>query len=143
LPATWLRIPTWDWHRAGVDATRSRTILAACSVAAALERTTALGTGPAVERALRQVPGVGAWTAAEVAQRAHGDADAVSVGDFHLPSLVGWAMAGRTRSDDAEMLVLLEPYRPYRARVVRLIEMGGPRPPRFGPRFAPRSYAAI
>jgi hypothetical protein len=142
-PATWLRVPTWDWHRAGVDATRSRTILAACSVAAALERTTALGTGPAVERALRQVPGVGAWTAAEVAQRAHGDADAVSVGDFHLPSLVGWAMAGRTRSDDAEMLVLLEPYRPYRARVVRLIEMGGPRPPRFGPRFAPRSYAAI
>jgi 3-methyladenine DNA glycosylase/8-oxoguanine DNA glycosylase len=102
----------------------------------------ALGAGPAVERALRTVPGVGAWTAAEVAQRAHGDADAVSVGDFHLPSLVGWALAGR-RMDDDGMLELLEPYRPYRAWVVRLIELGGPRPPRFGPRFAPRSYANI
>src|SRR4051794_5148550 len=32
-PATWLRIPSWEWHRAGVDAKRSSTILAACRVA--------------------------------------------------------------------------------------------------------------
>jgi 3-methyladenine DNA glycosylase/8-oxoguanine DNA glycosylase len=141
-PEVWRRIPSWDWHRAGVDAKRSRTILAACAVAPALERTVALAAGPAVAAALRTVPGVGAWTAAEVAQRSHGDPDAVSVGDFHLPALVGWALAGR-RTDDAGMLALLEPYRPYRQRVVRLLELGGPRPPRFGPRLAPRSYASF
>ena len=142
-PKIWRRIPSWDWHRAGVDAKRSRTILAACAVAPALERTVALGGGPAVEAALRTVPGIGVWTAAEVAQRSHGDPDAVSVGDFHLPNLIGFALAGRVRSDDAQMLELLEPYRPYRQRVVRLLELGGPRPPRFGPRYAPRSYASF
>ncbi len=142
-PDVWRRIPSWDWHRAGVDAKRSRTVLAACAVASALERTLALGTGPAVAAALRTVPGIGVWTAAEVAQRAHGDPDAVSVGDFHIPNLVGWALAGRPRTDDEQMLQLLAPYGPYRQRVVRLLEAGGPRPPRFGPRHAIRSYAAF
>jgi hypothetical protein len=32
------------------------------------------------------------------------------------------------------MLELLEPYRGQRARVVRLIQLGGSRPPAFGPR---------
>ncbi|HSP38706.1 MAG TPA: hypothetical protein VLR26_13225 [Frankiaceae bacterium] len=142
-PEVWRRIPSWDWHRAGVDAKRSRTILAACAVASALERTLALDSGAEVARALRTVPGIGVWTAAEVAQRAHGDPDAVSVGDFHLPNLIGYALAGRTRSDDAVMLELLEPYRPYRQRVVRLLELGGPRPPAFGPKRAIRSYASF
>jgi 3-methyladenine DNA glycosylase/8-oxoguanine DNA glycosylase len=142
-PEVWRRIPSWDWHRAGVDAKRSRTILGACAVAPALERTASLASGAEVAAALRTLPGVGVWTAAEVAQRAHGDPDAVSVGDFHLPNLVGWALAGRARSDDAQMLELLEPYRPYRQRVIRLLEMGGPRPPKFGPRHAIRSYADI
>ena len=43
---------------------------------------------------LRAVPGIGPWTAAEVAVRALGDPDAVSVGDFHLPNLVAFALAG-------------------------------------------------
>ncbi|MDQ1672431.1 MAG: hypothetical protein QOC98_993 [Frankiaceae bacterium] len=140
-PEVWRRIPSWDWHRAGVDAKRSRTILAACAVAPALERTLALGTGAAVSAALRTVPGIGVWTAAETAQRSHGDPDAVSVGDFHLANLIGFALAGHTRSDDDVMLELLEPFRPYRQRVVRLLELGGPRPPKFGPRHAIRSYA--
>ncbi len=35
--ATWAAIPSWDWHRAGVDGKRSRTILAAVSAAERLE----------------------------------------------------------------------------------------------------------
>ena len=66
------------------------------------------------------VPGIGPWTAAEVGVRALGDADAVSVGDFHLPNLVAFALAGEPRGTDARMLELLEPYRGQRARVVRL-----------------------
>ena len=42
--------------------------------------------------------------------RALGDADAVSVGDFHLPHLVAYALAGEPRADDARMLELLEPF---------------------------------
>ena len=141
-PAVWARIPSWDWHQAGVDGKRSRTIMAAAQVAPALERTVQLGTGAAVAAALRTVPGIGVWTAAEVAQRAHGDADAVSVGDFHLAHHVGWALTGH-RVDDARMLELLEPYRPHRYRAVRLIELGVPRPPAFGPRMSVRSYASI
>ncbi len=141
-PEAWIGIPSWDWHRAGVDGKRSRTIIAAARVADALERTLALGRGPAVEAALRTVPGIGVWTAAEIAQRAHGDADAVSVGDYHLADHVGWALTGH-RVDDIRMLELLEPYRPHRFRATRLIELGVPRPPAFGPRLSVRSYASI
>ena len=95
-----------------------------------------------MEKALRTVPGIGLWTAAEIAQRAHGDADAVSVGDYHLANHVGWALTGH-RVDDVRMLELLEPYRPHRFRVTRLIELGVPRPPAFGPKMSVRSYAAI
>ena len=92
---------------------------------------------------LRSVPGIGPWTAAEVALRVLGDPDAVSVGDFHLPNVVAFALAGEPRGDDRRMLELLEPWRGQRARVVRLIESSGLRPPAFGPRYAPRSIAAI
>jgi 3-methyladenine DNA glycosylase/8-oxoguanine DNA glycosylase len=75
--------------------------------------------------------------------RATGDPDAVSVGDFHLPNLVAFSLAGEIRGTDARMLELLEPWRGHRARVIRLLEMSGLRPPAFGPRYAPRSIATI
>ena len=92
--------------------------------------------------ALRTLPGIGVWTAAEVGQRALGDADAVSVGDFHLAGLVGWALVGEKVDDDA-MLELLEPYRGHRYRAVRMIELSGLHPPRRGPRYAGRDYRAM
>jgi 3-methyladenine DNA glycosylase/8-oxoguanine DNA glycosylase len=141
-PEVWARIPSWDWHRAGVDGKRSRTIIAAARVAPALERTLALADSAAIAAALCAVPGIGLWTAAEIAQRAHGDADAVSVGDYHLSNHVGFAFTGH-RVDDDRMLELLEPYRPHRYRVVRLIEMGTPRPPAFGPKMSVTSYASF
>ncbi len=132
---TWRRIPSWEWHRAGVGPDRSAAALRAARVAASLERTLDLGRGgPAVERALRSIPGVGVWTAAETMQRAHGDPDSPSVGDYHVPALVGWALAGAPVDDDG-MLELLEPWRGHRHRVVRLIEASGFEKPRFGPRM--------
>ena len=92
---------------------------------------------------LRSIPGVGPWTAAEVGQRAFGDPDAVSVGDFHLPHLVSWALAGEPRATDERMLELLAPYAGQRGRVIRLLEASGIRAPRYGPRLSPRSIAAI
>jgi 3-methyladenine DNA glycosylase/8-oxoguanine DNA glycosylase len=138
--AVWRAIPSWEWHRAGVDPQRSRTAIAAASVASGLERTLELGRGGSVvERALRSVGGVGVWTAAETMQRAHGDPDAVSVGDYHLPALVGWALIGRPVDDDG-MLELLEPWRGQRQRVMRLIESSGFAKPRFGPRMTVQEH---
>ncbi len=137
-PRVWLDLPDWHWHRAGVDHTRRRAIRAAASVAGRLEECVDLPPELA-RRRLMAVPGIGRWTAAEVAQRAFGDADAVSVGDYHIPALVGWALTGQP-VDDAGMLALLEEYRPHRHRVVRLIEMSGLGPPRHGPRATIRDY---
>jgi 3-methyladenine DNA glycosylase/8-oxoguanine DNA glycosylase len=132
-PAVWTRVPSWEWHRANVDPGRARTIMAAAEVAHRLEESLTMPRPVRLQR-LRAVPGVGAWTAAEVAQRAWGDPDEVSVGDFHLPALVGWALAGRPVDDDG-MLELLAPYAGHRHRAVRLVEMSGVRKPAFGPRM--------
>jgi 3-methyladenine DNA glycosylase/8-oxoguanine DNA glycosylase len=139
--AGWQAIPSWDWHRAGVEAVRARTIINAARVAGRLEAISALPPAQADSK-LRSLPGIGPWTAAEVRQRACGDADAVSVGDYHIPSLVGWTLAGAA-TDDAGMLELLAPYAGQRYRATRLIELGGAGPPRRGPRMSVRDYRSI
>ncbi len=137
----WARIPSWEWHRAGVEAVRTRAIAAAAQVAGRMEEITGMGAVEASRR-LRAIPGIGVWTAAEVMQRACGDPDAVSVGDYNLPKAVGWALAGRI-VDDEGMLELLAPYAGHRYRVTRLVELSGIRPPRRGPRLPVRDYRAF
>ncbi len=104
-PDHWAQIPSWEWHRAGVDGRRATTVIRACQVARRLEETVDLPAAEAARR-LRSVPGIGEWTAAETMQRAPGDADAVSVGDFHLAKVVGQVLVGRP-VDDAGMLALM------------------------------------
>ncbi len=140
-PRIWRRIPSWEWHRAGVEGVRARTIIGAAEVAGRLEEIVTMPPADA-DRRLRSLPGIGVWTSAEVRQRACGDADAVSVGDYHLPSAVGWALAGR-RVDDAGMLELLAPYAGHRHRAARLVELGGIGPPRRGPRMSIRDYRSF
>lgn len=128
----WRSIPDHDWHRAGVGPQRMATIRRVAAVAPALQRTLALGRGgPEAVAAFRSIPGVGLWTAAEVLQRSHGDPDTVSVGDAHLPHVIGTWFTG-DRTDDAGMLALLAPYAGHRHRVVRLITSLGVEAPRFG-----------
>ena len=130
----WRRIPSWEFHRANVDPRRAQAVVTCARRAASLER---LVSRPSVQarEALMSLPGVGEWTAAETAQRAFGDADAVSVGDYHIPKMIGWTLLGRP-VDDAGMLELLEPMRPHRQRVVRLLEASGlAYEPRRGPRL--------
>jgi 3-methyladenine DNA glycosylase/8-oxoguanine DNA glycosylase len=141
-PAAVLDVPTWDWHRFGVDITRQRALRAAATVADRLEQSVTL-PGPQAVARLRVVPGIGEWTAAEIVQRAMGDPDTVSVGDYHIHDQVVHALTGRPRGDDAEMLRLLEPWAGHRQRVVRLIELSGVDKPRFGPRYAPRDMRAL
>ena len=131
----WRRIPSWEFHRANVDPGRARTIVGCAQRADSLERLTTRAPEDA-RTALTSLPGVGIWTAAETAQRAFGDADALSVGDYHLASMVGWRLLGHP-IDDPAMEEMLEPLRPHRHRAVRLLEVTGPaRAPRRAPRQA-------
>lgn len=139
-PEALLAVPDWVWHRCGVDGARRRALRAAATVAGRLEEAVGLAPEAALTR-LQVVPGIGPWTAAEVAQRALGDADHVSVGDFHLAKFVGSALVGR-RVDDDGMLALLAPYRPQRHRLVRVLEISGYSAPRYGPRASIRDYRA-
>ena len=134
----WRQVPSWAWLQAGVDGARSATVQRALAVAPRLEECVDLDPREA-HRRLRAIPGIGVWTAAEVRQRALGDADAVSFGDYHVARNVGWALAGR-ETDDHGMAELLEPYRGHRFRVTRLLELSGQVRPRRGPRMAPRTH---
>jgi len=135
-------VPSYGFHRWGVERRRAETIVRACRVATHLEAVAVLPREEATTR-LQAVAGVGPWTAAKVSQTALGDADAVCTGDFHLPNQVAWGLAGEARGDDARMLELLEPYRGHRARVQALLVAGGVQAPRFGPRHRTRSIAGI
>ena len=138
----WCRIPSWEFHLANVDSGRARTVVGCAQRAKSLERLSSR-TPEDARSAMMSLPGVGVWTAAEVAQRAWGDADALSVGDYHLSNVVGSTLLGH-RIDDEEMLELLEPLRPHRYRATRLLEVSGmARNPRFGPRLAVPDLRAL
>lgn len=141
-PATLAGLPYYGFHPFGVERRRAELIRRVAARAAWFESIVDLPLPDAYAR-LTAVPGIGPWTAAEVGVRALGDEDAVSVGDFHLPNLVAFALAREPRADDARMLELLEPYRGQRARVIRLLELGGIRVPRYGPRLTPRRIEGL
>ncbi|MEU2565001.1 DNA-3-methyladenine glycosylase 2 family protein [Streptomyces longispororuber] len=133
-PATWRHIPSWEWHKAGVDNKRAATILRAVRVADRLEEAAAMAPEAARAR-LELVPGIGPWTSAETVQRSNGAPDAVTVGDLHLPGIVGYALAGEREADDARMLELLAPYQGQRHRAARLVLLSGHTPPRRKPKM--------
>lgn len=145
-PAVLAGLPYHAFHPLGLERRRAELVRAVARDAERLERLGAAAAGPgasdaareAAYAALRAYPGIGPWTAAEVGIRAFGDPDAVSTGDFHLPDMVAWALAGEPRGTDERMLELLEPYRGQRGRVIRLLELAGMKAPRRGPRLTPR-----
>jgi 3-methyladenine DNA glycosylase/8-oxoguanine DNA glycosylase len=138
-PADVAATPYWVFHPFGVEQRRADTVRRAAVAAGRLER-----CADAAEATVRMtaIPGIGAWTAAEVVRTVYGDPDAVSVGDYHIPNTVAWALAGEPRADDARMLALLAPFQGHRGRVCTLLEVAGIGAPRYGPRMPLRSFAA-
>ncbi|CAI9388320.1 hypothetical protein MICABA_03020 [Microbacterium sp. T2.11-28] len=139
-PADWQRIPSWSWHRAGLEPPQARTVTAVAARRASIERAAdAALDGDTRDRVFTSLRGVGLWTSAETRIRAYGDPDAVSVGDYHVAHEVGYALTGH-RVDDDGMLELLEPWRGQRQRVIRLIGLSGVHEPRRGPRLSPEDH---
>jgi 3-methyladenine DNA glycosylase/8-oxoguanine DNA glycosylase len=134
--------PYWAFHPLGVERKRTAAIQLAASRAHRVEETVAMAAADA-HRRLQALPGVGPWTSAEVALVALGDADAVPVGDFHLPHLVSYALTGERRGTDERMLELLSPWPGHRGRVLRLLTRSGRYPDRRGPRMAVRAFTRI
>ncbi len=93
-----------------------------------------------LRRLLLGLRGVGPWTCDFTLGFCLGWPDVVPLGDYDLPNSVAFALAGEERADDQRMLELLEPYRPHRFRVIRLIMDAGIQSPRRGPKLA-RSQA--
>jgi 3-methyladenine DNA glycosylase/8-oxoguanine DNA glycosylase len=136
----WRHVPSWSWHRAGLEPPQARTIVEAARRGDAIARAAASAPdGESRERVLTSLRGVGAWTSAETRIRAFGDPDAVSVGDYHLAHHVGFALTG-ARVDDDGMLELLAPWTGHRQRVIRLIYVSGVHEPRRGPRLHPEDH---
>lgn len=133
LPERLAGRPAWWFHPLGIEAKRARALTEVARIAGRLWDWALL---PSDELAamLSLVRGVGPWTVGSVLGPVCGDDDAVAVGDYHLPNLVAWNLAGEPRGDDARMLALLEPFRGHRGRVLRLLGLAGARPPAFGPR---------
>ena len=136
----WRLVPSWAWHRAGLEPPQSRTIVETSRRGASIVRAAeAAADGEARDRVFISLRGVGIWTSAETRIRAFGDPDAVSVGDYHLSHQVGFALTGH-RTDDDGMLELLEPFAGHRQRVIRLIYAGSALEPRRGPRLHPEDH---
>ena len=125
-------------HPFGIEQKRADTLRRAAVRAVALER---CADAAEATRRLMALPGIGVWTAAEVTRVAYGDADAVSVGDYHIKNTVSWALAGEPRGTDDRMLELLEPFAGHRGRVCALLAVAGVGAPRYGPRMPVRSFA--
>ncbi len=133
-PPVWTSIPSWEWHRASVDKARAVTAMAAARHANSIEEITHARAVIANER-LRQIPGVGIWTTAEVAQRALGDSDAVSYRDYHLAKHIVYTLTGEQAGTDERLAQVLQPYAGHRYRIQRLVELGRHGMPRRGPRM--------
>ena len=128
-----------ELHLHGIEARRAGTVIEVSRRSKRLEEILEMDR-EAAERRLLAVRGVGPWTTGIVMGQACGDRDAIPLGDYHLPNTVAWALAGEPRGDDARMVELLEPYRPYRRRVLLAIKQSGIEAPKYGPRTVMRDH---
>ena len=119
-PALLSAVPLHDLQAIGIDPRRARTLLALAKEIRSYPLRPEM-THEQLRLRLGHITGVGPWTVDMILGFGAADTDAVPVGDLYLPHLVSFALAGERRGTDERMLELLEPLRPYRFRVVRLL----------------------
>ncbi len=133
-PDTWRELAGHHFHQAGVERKRAEIIQRVAKEATRLDRLVSVPVDDAY-RFMTHIRGIGPWTAASVGRMSFGDPDSVITGDYNLPHTVAWALAGKRRSDDEEMLDLLAPFAGHRGRVQGMLKGHG-KPPRHGPKYA-------
>ncbi|MBX2800481.1 MAG: hypothetical protein KTR31_22575 [Myxococcales bacterium] len=134
--------PYSAFHPLGVERKRAMIVIEVARRARRMEQCVGMPFEQALAR-MQLLHGIGPWTAGAVLSQALGEPDAVPVGDYHLPNVVSWNLAGEPRADDDRMLELLEPYRGQRGRVVRMLKGGGTAPPKWGPRSEARDIRGL
>lgn len=140
-PLQMAEAPYYVFHELHLEKRRAEVLRRLAQSADTIDRLAATDPGVA-ESALLGFDGIGAWTTAKTLSVSHGDPDQVPVGDFHTKHLVSHHLTGKDRATDQEMLELLEPYRPHRGRVIRLLHTLG-HAPKFGPRMTPRDITRL
>jgi 3-methyladenine DNA glycosylase/8-oxoguanine DNA glycosylase len=128
-----------ELHGHGVERKRAATVIEVSRRSGRLAEILGMDA-PHAERRLLAVRGVGPWTAGIVMGQAYGDRDALPIGDYHLPNMVAWVLAGEPRADDDRMLELLEPFRPYRRHALLAMKQAGMSAPKYGPRTSLRTH---
>ncbi len=136
-PKVLARQPYYTFHPMNVERRRAELLIRIATRAGALQRAASMDLD-AGRVHLEKLPGIGPWTSGVVMGGPLGDADAVPLGDYHLPGIVGFALAGEREADDGRMMELLEPYAGLRGVVARALKVGTPGPPRRGPRLEVR-----
>lgn len=131
------RVPGYALTPLGVLYRQSRTLAEVAARGRSIDRLIDRPPLEAQER-LSSIRGLGPWTLAWMRAVVFGDADAVLLGDYHLPNEVCFALTGDRNGNDARMLELLEPYAGHRWRAITLLRLGSKGPPRRGPRRAMR-----
>ncbi|MGH8872464.1 MAG: DNA-3-methyladenine glycosylase family protein [Acidimicrobiia bacterium] len=140
-PQRMAEAPYWVYHELHLEKRRADLLRNVSTSAGMIDQLAAM-TSPDAARTLSTIPGIGPWTVAKTLAVSHGDPDQVEVGDFHLKHIVVHHLTGRPRGTDEEMLELLEPFRPNRGRVTRLLHTLG-HEPSFGPRVTPKDITRI
>ncbi|HXV71744.1 MAG TPA: DNA-3-methyladenine glycosylase 2 family protein [Acidimicrobiia bacterium] len=144
LPPDPVRIadaPYYRFHELHLEKRRADLLRRVSGEADCIDRLAQISPRSAANH-LERIPGISAWTSATTLAVSHGDPDQVPVGDFHIKHIVVHHLTGRDRGTDEEMLELLEPFRPHRGRVVRLLHTLG-HEPKFGPRMAARNITRM
>lgn len=140
-PGRMAAAPYWAYHELHLEKRRADVLRRAATDHKSIEALSALPPASAAT-VLESYSGIGPWTVAKTIVVSHGDPDQVEVGDFHTKHIVVHHLTGRSRGTDEEMLEMLEPFRPQRGRVVRLLHTLG-HEPKFGPRMTPRDITTI
>lgn len=134
-------LATYELMECDILPKHARLIQRLAKIAPAIERTWNAGAEPGAADRLSEFllkqPGVGPWTVGYLRGAGLGDADAVVLGDYGHPHHLAHFFTGAERSDDEAMLRLLEPFKPHRYRVLTMVILGAPPPPRRGPRREP------
>ncbi len=140
-PARLAELPYYEFHPLGIERKRAEIVVRVCRDERRLEAAATIDL-EAARAMLARVRGIGPWTIGRTMLAVRGDPDAVPIGDYHVPNIVSWALAGEPRGTDDRMLELLEPYAGQRGRVVRLLEAFSGGAPKYGPRLAHRQIRA-